>query len=88
MTSEVVQGRKALEFDSDRDVIGHAITKLDGLHLEVWDGPRVVIRLKSTHEGPGHYCGLILTPQDGGSVLGTHFSILRLPAGQNLDREA
>jgi hypothetical protein len=36
------------EFDSDEDVIGHAKTKLDGLDIEIWNGPRVVIRLKST----------------------------------------
>jgi hypothetical protein len=34
--------------DSDQEVIAHAKAKLDGLDLEVWDGPRVVIRLKST----------------------------------------
>ncbi len=39
-----------VEFNSDRDVIGHAKTKLDGLDIEIWDGPRVVIRLKSAHE--------------------------------------
>lgn len=39
-----------VEFDSDRDVIGHAKTKLDGLDIEIWAGPRVVIRLKSAHE--------------------------------------
>jgi hypothetical protein len=39
-----------IEFDSDQDAIKHANTKLDGLDLEVWHGPRMVIRLKSTHE--------------------------------------
>jgi hypothetical protein len=35
------------DFDSDQDVIEHAKAKLDGLDIEVWDGPRLVIRLKS-----------------------------------------
>jgi hypothetical protein len=39
-----------VKFDSDRDAIEHAKTKLDGLDLEVWDGPRIVIRLKSIHK--------------------------------------
>jgi hypothetical protein len=34
---------------SDQEAIDHAKSKLDGLDLEVWDGPRLVIRLKSTH---------------------------------------
>ena len=38
------------DFDSDRDVIDQAKAKLDGLTIEVWDGPRLVIRLKSDHE--------------------------------------
>jgi hypothetical protein len=38
---------EVIECDSDREVIAHAKAKLDGLDLEVWDGPRVVIRLKS-----------------------------------------
>ena len=37
-----------IELDSDQDAIKHAKTKLDGLDLEVWHGPRMVIRLKST----------------------------------------
>jgi hypothetical protein len=40
-----------IECDSDREVIAHAKAKLDGLDLEVWDGPRVVIRLRSTGHG-------------------------------------
>jgi hypothetical protein len=42
---------EVIEYDSDREVIAHAKAKLDGLDLEVWDGPRVVIRLKSTGHG-------------------------------------
>ena len=34
--------------DSDQEVIAHAKARLDGLDVEVWDGPRIVIRLKST----------------------------------------
>ena len=37
-----------IEFASDQDAIEHAKMKLDGLDLEVWHGPRMVIRLKST----------------------------------------
>jgi hypothetical protein len=36
-----------VEFASDQDVIADAKAKLDGLDIEVWDGPRVVIRLKA-----------------------------------------
>ena len=38
---------EVIGYDSDREVIAHAKAKLDGLDLEVWDGPRVVIRLES-----------------------------------------
>ena len=48
--NHIVGVPEEVEFDSDRDVIGHAKTKLDGLDIEIWDGPRVVIRLKSAHE--------------------------------------
>ena len=34
-----------IEFDSDQHAITHAKTKLDGLDLEVWHGPRMVIHL-------------------------------------------
>jgi hypothetical protein len=41
---------EVIEYASDQEVIAHAKAKLDGLDLEVWDGPRVVIRLKlSSH---------------------------------------
>jgi hypothetical protein len=33
---------------SDQEVVAHAKGKLDGFDIEVWDGPRVVIRLKSS----------------------------------------
>ena len=36
-----------IECDSDAEVIAKAKAMLDGLDIEVWDGPRVVIRLKS-----------------------------------------
>ena len=36
-----------VDFNSDQDVIEHAKSKLDGLDVEVWDGPRLVVRLKS-----------------------------------------
>jgi hypothetical protein len=37
-----------VEYDSDRDVTEHAKQILDGQDIEVWDGPRVVVRLKSS----------------------------------------
>jgi hypothetical protein len=40
-----------IECESDRDVIAHVKTKLDRLDLEIWDGPRIVLRLKSTDHG-------------------------------------
>ncbi len=46
-SDHIVGAPEEVEFDSDRDVIGHAKEKLDGLDLEVWEGPRLVIRLKS-----------------------------------------
>jgi hypothetical protein len=42
---------EVVEYDTDQDVIRHAQAKLDGLDMEVWDGPRVVIRLKSPDAG-------------------------------------
>jgi hypothetical protein len=42
---------EVIEYDSDKEAIAHAKAKLDGLDLEVWDGPRVVIRLKSIGRG-------------------------------------
>jgi hypothetical protein len=36
-----------IEFPSDQEVIAHAKAKLDGRDLEVWDGPRLVIRLSA-----------------------------------------
>jgi hypothetical protein len=37
-----------VESDSDEDVIAHAKSKLDGLGIEIWDGPRLVTRLKAS----------------------------------------
>jgi len=39
-----------VEYDSDDEVARYAKSILDGLNIEVWDGPRVVIRLKSTEK--------------------------------------
>jgi hypothetical protein len=44
----ITGAQEVIEYDSDQEVIAHAKAKLDGLDLEVWDGPRVVIRLKSS----------------------------------------
>jgi hypothetical protein len=38
---------EVVKCDSDQEVIAHAKEKLDGLDIEIWDGPRIVIRLKS-----------------------------------------
>jgi hypothetical protein len=48
--NQIVGTSETVDFDSDRDVIAYAKTKMDGLDLEVWDGPRVVVRLKSTDQ--------------------------------------
>jgi hypothetical protein len=45
-----IVGTSETDFGSDREVIAHAKTQLDGLDLEIWDGPRVVIRLKSSDQ--------------------------------------
>jgi hypothetical protein len=39
---------EVVDCDSDQEVIARAKARLDGLDIEVWDGPRIVIRLKST----------------------------------------
>ena len=39
-----------VEFASDQEVIEHAKAQMDGLDIEIWDGPRVVTRLKSTEK--------------------------------------
>jgi hypothetical protein len=38
-----------IECDSDAEVIAKAKAMLDGLDVEVWDGPRVVVRLPAAH---------------------------------------
>jgi hypothetical protein len=45
--NQIVGVPAVVEYDSDHDVTNYAKEVLDGLDLEVWDGPRVVIRLKS-----------------------------------------
>jgi hypothetical protein len=37
-------------YDSDDEVVRYAKSVLDGLDVEVWDGPRMVIRLKSSEK--------------------------------------
>jgi hypothetical protein len=39
-----------VEFASDWEVVEHAKVQMDGLDIEVWDGPRVVTRLKSNEK--------------------------------------
>jgi hypothetical protein len=38
-----------IECDSDAEVIAKAKAMLNGLDIEVWDGPRVVVRLPAVH---------------------------------------
>ena len=38
-----------IECDSDAEVIAKAKAMLDGLDIEVWDGPRIVVRLPAAH---------------------------------------
>jgi len=45
--NRIAAAPEIVEYDSDRDVTVHAKKILDGADIEVWDGPRVVIRLKS-----------------------------------------
>jgi hypothetical protein len=39
---------EGVDCDSDQEVIAHAKARLDGFDVEVLNGPRIVIRLKST----------------------------------------
>jgi hypothetical protein len=48
--NRIVGVPETVEYESDQEVIAHTKEKLDGLDVEVWDGPRVVIRLKSVHK--------------------------------------
>ncbi|HTE77622.1 MAG TPA: hypothetical protein VK653_12920 [Xanthobacteraceae bacterium] len=41
---------EVVDCDSDQEVIARAKARLDGLDVEVWNGPRIVIRLKSTDQ--------------------------------------
>jgi hypothetical protein len=36
-----------MECEADAEVIAQAEAMLDGLDIEVWDGPRVVVRLST-----------------------------------------
>ena len=46
----IVGSPVVIECDSDSEVIEKARAMLDGLDIEVWDGPRVVVRLPARHE--------------------------------------
>jgi hypothetical protein len=48
--NQILGVSETVAFDSDVEVIDHAKAKLDGLAIDVWDGVRLVTRLKSTHE--------------------------------------
>jgi hypothetical protein len=39
---------EVVDCDSDQEVIARVKARLDGLNVEVWEGPRIVIRLKPT----------------------------------------
>jgi hypothetical protein len=57
-----------IECNSDAEVIAKAKAMLDGLDIEVWDGPRVVARLPAVHPKIGRLIGCPilhrLAPQD------------------------
>jgi hypothetical protein len=38
-----------IKCDSDAEVIAKAKAMLDGLDIEIWDGPRVVARFPAAH---------------------------------------
>jgi hypothetical protein len=38
-----------VECHSDAEVIAKAKAMLDGLDVEIWDGPRLVLRLPAAH---------------------------------------
>jgi hypothetical protein len=46
--NRIVGPSEMVECESDQEAITQAKIKLDGLDIEVWQGPRKVIWLKST----------------------------------------
>ena len=48
--NRIVGHSELIAFESDEEAIAHAKSKLDGLDIEVWQGPRRVIWLRSTDE--------------------------------------
>lgn len=45
-SNDIVGPPKILQFAGDQEAIAEAKKLLDGLDIEIWDGARVVIRLK------------------------------------------
>jgi hypothetical protein len=45
----IVGSHTVIECNSDSEVIAKAKAMLDGLDIEVWDGPRIVVRLPAEH---------------------------------------
>jgi hypothetical protein len=43
----IVGSPVVMECEADAEVIAQAEAMLDGLDIEVWDGPRVVVRLST-----------------------------------------
>jgi hypothetical protein len=43
----IVGSHTMIECNSDSEVIAKAKAMLDGLDIEVWDGPRIVVRLRA-----------------------------------------
>ena len=45
----IVGASTMVECHSDAEVIAKAKAMLDGLDIEIWDGPRLVVRLPAAH---------------------------------------
>ena len=45
----IVGSSVMVECHSDAEVIAKAKAMLDGLDIEIWDGPRLVVRLPAVH---------------------------------------
>ena len=45
--NRIVGVSEVVECETDQEAITEAKKKLDGLDVEIWQGPRVVLRLKS-----------------------------------------
>lgn len=46
--NRIVASPEIIEKESDQEIIAHAKEKQDGLNIEIWEGPRLVFRLKAS----------------------------------------